>query len=653
MQKDKARFDLARQLHLSGKIEEAQKIYAELCKKYKHNHILFYLLGTTFLQIKKYDQAIFNLEKSININSNYPDSYNNLGVSLAETKKYSEAIEKYNKAIVIKNDYIDAYLNRGISLNKLKKYNEAIKDFNLVIKYQPENIKAYNNLGNVFKNLNKLNDAINEYDKAIKINENFLEAISNKADTLESQKKFDKALIELNKINSKNPNFLGLYQKIISNKMSIFNWDSFDTNTNLLKEKILNKEITITPLFIYYLFDDPKLQKINSVNFIKNEFKNYKKITLNKKNKLNKKIKIGYFCGDFHNHPVLHIMSGIFKNHNKNNFEIYAFSHGPNKKDNIWRNDVMECFKKFHDINEMTDYDIVKLVNSENIDIAVNLTGLTENAKTSIFYNRVAPIQINYLGFTGTIGLESIDYIIADEITIPKDQKKYYTEKVCYLPTCYIPHADNIEIKYSNEKFSRSDFGLPENKIVFCAFHNPHKINPQIFDCWVNIIKKVEDSVLWIKSEDEKAKDNLINEAKKRGLDPKRVIFAKGTSNINEHIERLKLADILLDTYPYASHSTIYDYFKAYLPAVIRQGNSFPSRVASSIYSSVGLSELVAKSNLDYEKIAVDLASNKTKLLKVRNKIKTEIKNNYVFDAKKYTANLENIYSEIVEKKIN
>ena len=121
---------------------------------------------------------------------------------------------------------------------------------------------------------------------------------------------------------------------------------------------------------------------------------------------MNKKIKIGYFCGDFHNHPVLHIMSGIFKNHNKNNFEIYAFSHGPNKKDNIWRNDVMECFKKFHDINEMTDYDIVKLVNSENIDIAVNLTGLTENAKTSIFYNRVAPIQINYLGFTGTIGLE-------------------------------------------------------------------------------------------------------------------------------------------------------------------------------------------------------------------------------------------------------
>lgn len=653
MQEDRNKFNLAKQLHLSGKIDEAQKIYTDLCKKYKENHILFYLLGTTYLQIKKYDQAIINLEKSISINSNYADSYNNLGVSFAETKRYSEAIQMYNNAIVIKNNYIDAYLNRGISLNKLKKYNEAIRDFNLVIKYQPKNIKAYNNLGNVFKNLNKLNDAINEYDKAIQINQNFLEAISNKADALENQKKFDKALIELNKIYSKNPDFLGLNQKIISNKMSIFDWSSFDINTNSLKEKILKKEITIDPLFIYYLFDDPKLQKINSVNFIKNEFKNYKKITLNKKRKLNKKIKIGYFCGDFHNHPVLHIMSRIFKNHNENNFEIYAFSHGPNKKDNIWRNDVIKYFKKFHDINEMTDYDIVKLVNSENIDVAVNLTGLTENAKTSIFYNRVAPIQINYLGFTGTIGLESIDYIIADEITIPENQKKYYIEKVCYLPTCYIPYAENIEIKYLDKKFSRSDFGLPQDKTVFCAFHNPHKINPQIFDCWVNIMKKVEDSVLWIKTEDGKAKDNLINEAKKRGLDPKRIIFAKGTSNINEHIERLKLADILLDTYPYASHSTIYDYFKAFLPAVIREGNSFPSRVASSIYSSVGLSELVAKNNLDYEKIAVELAINKEKLFKLRNKIKTEIKNNYVFDAKKFTTNLENLYFEIIKKKIN
>ena len=653
MTEDKENFNLGRQLHLSGKIKEAQKIYSNLCKRHKENHILFYLLGTTFLQLKNYKQAIFNLKKSLTLNDKYSDTYNNLGVALAETEKYSEAIENYNKAINLKNDYIDAYLNRGISLNKLKRYKEATSDFNLVIKHKPENIKAYNNLGNVYKNLSKFNEAVNSYNKAISINKNFLEAISNKADALQSQKKFDEALIELNKIYSKNPKFLNLKYKIISNKMSIFDWDTFDNITNSIKDEILKKEIIFDPLFIYYLFDDPELHQINSENFINNEFKNYEKIIFNKKRKLNKKIKIGYFCGDYHDHPVLHIMSNIFKNHNKDNFEIYAFSHGINKKNNIWLEDVFQSFKKFYDINEMTDDDIVKLVNIENIDIAVNLTGLTERSRTSIFYNKIAPIQINYLGFPGTIGLKLMDYIIADKIVIPENQKKYYTEKVCYLPSCYIPNANNIAIKDKNKNFSRAEFGLPQNEIVFCAFHNPHKINPAIFDCWMNIIKKIEGSVIWIKSDTEKGKNNLINEAKKRGVNSKRIIFTKGISNINDHIQRLKLADIFLDTYPYASHSTIYDYFRAYLPAIVREGNSFPSRVASSIYNNVGLSELVAKNNLDYEKIAVNLANNKTKLLNLRNKIKTEIKNNYVFDSKKFTVDLENIYSEIIRKKIN
>jgi len=651
VQKDKEKFNLARKLHLSGKVEEAQKIYINLCKKYDTHHILFYLLGTTFLQIKKYDKAIINLEKSISLNPNFPDTYNNLGVALAENKKYSEALQNYNKAINLKNDFMDAYLNRGISLNNLKKYNEAINDLNLVIKFQPENIKAYNNLGNIFKNLKKYNEAIKEYDKAINLNENFLEAISNKADALESLEKFDEALIELNKINNQNANFIGLDQKIISNKMFIFDWTNFNEITKSIKNKILKKEINIDPLFIYYLFDDSNLQKINSQSFINNQFKNYEKINFNKKDIKNEKVKIGYFCGDFHNHPVLHIMSEIFKYHDKSKFELYAFSHGPKKKNNVWKNAITKYFKKFHDIFDISDEEVIKLANKENIDIAVNLTGLTEHSRTSIFYNRVAPIQINYLGYTGTIGLKSMDYIIADKKVIPEDHKKHYFEKVCYLPECYIPHTNNVEFKISEKKnFLRSDFNLPENKIVFCAFHNPQKVNPEIFDSWANILKKTDESVLWVKSNNEIAKRNMLYEAKKRTLDTKRIIFAKGMANINDHIERLKLADIFLDTYPYASHSTIYDYFKAYLPAVIREGNSFPSRVGSSIYSTAGLSELIAKSSLDYEKIAIDLANDKSKLLKFRNKIKNEVKNSYLFDSSKFTNNLENLYLKIIRK---
>ena len=651
MQNDNDKFVLAKQLHLKGKIKEAQKIYINLSKKYKQNHTLYHSIGTTFLQLKNYHEAIVNLEKSISLNSNLPDSHNNLGIALAEIKNYSEALNCYNKAILLKDNYVDAYLNRGISNNKLRNYYNAIKDFNFVIKAQPNNIKAYNNLGNVFKNLQKYDEAIEQYNKAININEFYLEAISNKGDTLFSQNKFDEALIEYKNIYSKKPEFLGLYQKIINTKMIIFDWENYYEFADSFKKKILKKEIFVDTLYVFYLFDDPKLHKITTENYINNKFKDYKKIDLKRKNIKNKKIKIGYFSGDFHNHPVLHLMTNIYKYHNKTNFELYAFSHGPRSKNNIWKDSIINYFKKFYDIYGMSDEEVIRLVNDENIDIAVNLSGLTDHSRTSIFFNRVAPIQVNYLGYLGTIGLKSMDYIICDKIVIPENQKKNYTEEVSYLPKCYIPCSNNIMLKNSGKKFSRSDFNLPENLIVFCAFHNPRKINPAIFDVWINILKKTGDSVLWIKSDNKVAEKNLLNEVTKRGINKKRIIFTKEVENINDHIEKLRLADIFLDTYPYNSHSTIYDYFKAGLPAIVRNGSSFPSRGASTIYSSMGLTELIAKDDLDYSNIAIDLANNKSKIKKIKTKIKNGMKNNYIFDSEKFTQDLEKLYLEMYNKR--
>jgi predicted O-linked N-acetylglucosamine transferase (SPINDLY family) len=647
MSVDEEKFNIARQLHSSGRIRESQKIYLYLSKIYKKNHTLFYLIGTTFLQLKKFDKAIDNFNTSINLNSNFPEAHNNLGIALAEKEKYLEALVSYNKAIKIKNDYIDAYINRGVSLNKLEKFEDAINDFNFVIKIQPLNPKAHNNLGNVFKKLKNYDEAISSYNKAININQNYLEAISNKADILNLQKKYENALLELNKIYNQNPGFHNLLQNIIENKMSIFDWENFDYLKKLIKKKILENKIFIDPLFIYYLFDNPGLQKNNVNNFINDKFKNFSKTNLKRNKTKNDKIKIGYFSGDFYDHPVLHIMTNIFKNHDKFNFEIYAFSHTPIKKNNHWKELVVGYFKKFYEISNMSDENIFRLVEKEKIDIAIDLSGLTKYSRTSIFYNRVAPIQVSYLGYPGTMGLKSMDYIIADSIVIPKVDQKHYLEKVTYLPRCYIPSSNELLSKNSNKKFSRSDLNLPEREIVFCAFHNPHKINPEIFNVWVKILKRTKKSVLWIKSNNKTAKKNLRYQAEESGLNPERIVFAEHISNRSDHIERLKLADIFLDSYPYNSHSTIYDYLKANLPMIIREGASFPSRVGSSVYSSINLKELVAKNNFDYENIAVDLANNKSKLIKLKNKIQNQIKDNYLFDGKKFTEDLEKVYLKI------
>ena len=649
MNTNEEQFKIAKQLHLSGKIKEAQKIYFKLLKTYKENHLLFYFIGTTFLQLKKYNEAINNFEKSIKYNSIFAETYNNLGIALAEKKKYSFALNNYNKAISLKADYIDAYLNRGISLGKLKKYKEAIRDFYFVIDSDPYNSKAFNSLGNVLKELEKYDQAIASYEKAVKVDSNYLEAISNKANVLESQKKFKDSLSLLNKIYKKNSNFLGLLQRIITNKMSIFEWEEFDELKETIKNKLLTNEIILDPLIIYYLFDDLKIQSNNSRNYIKNQFKDYDKINfLIKKNK-NKKIKIGYFSGDFHNHPVMHIMTDIFKNHDKKNFEIYAFSLGPEKKNNIWRKAVINYFKKFYQVYDMSDEEIINLTKNNQLDIAVDLTGLTKYSRNNLFYNRVAPIQINYLGFPGTSGLNSMDYILADKNVVKKNEEKYFTEKVYYLPDCYMPSINDVSRRSSIKICMRSEFGLPKNKIVFCAFHNPLKINPEIFTVWMNILKSTKDSVIWIKADDEKAIKNLKKEAEKREINSDRIIFTGGIDNINDHLKRLKLADIFLDAYPYNSHSTVYDYLAADLPMIIMEGCSFPSRVASSIYSSIGLSELVAKSYLDYENIAINLANDKSKLLKIKDKIKIQMNKSYLFDLKEFTLNLENIYYKLLK----
>jgi len=513
MKNSEERFNLAKKLHLSGEIKKSQKLYLELIQNDKENYELFFLIGTTYLQLKEYTEAISNFNISIKLNPTYPNSYNNKGIALAEKQNYSEAILNYDKAIKLKKDYFDAYLNKGISLHRLKKYDQAIKYFGLLKQIRPSEPIIYNNLGNIYKTLKRYEEAIAAYDQAIKINKDYLEAMINKSDVFHSQKNYEQALIILNQIFKINPNFAGLLQRTISNKMYICDWSDFNKVKNLIKKEIIEKDVAIDPLFIHYLFDDPELHKLNSIKFVENEFKNVSKIISNKKKIKNKKIKIGYFSGDFHNHPVLHIMTNIFKNHDKSIFELYAFSHGPEKKNNIWRENVRQYFKEFYIINKMSDDEVIKLSEEINIDIAVNLTGLTKYARTGIFFKRVAPIQVNYLGYPGTIGLDTIDFIIGDKKIIPENYKKYYTEKVEYLPECYIPSSNDVTLKNSSKKFTRGEFNLPEDSIVFCAFHNPLKINPELFEVWVNILKKAKNSVLWIKTNNKSLENNLKKEA--------------------------------------------------------------------------------------------------------------------------------------------
>lgn len=650
MNKEKENLVLAKNFHASGKIIDAQNLYKKLLKKDNKNYELFFLLGTTFLQQKKFNEAIENFDIAIKLNPNFPNSYNNKGIALSEKKNDKEAILNYDKAIKLKENYFDAYLNKGISLNRTEKFFDAINNFSFLLRVDPLNSKVYNNLGNVYKNLRKYDEALNSYDKALKLNKNFLEALINKADVLTSIKNYEESLVILNKASSLSPDIDALNEKILSNKMQICEWSNYEKILNIIKNKISKKNFFVSPLFVYYLFDEPIINKLNIENYISKKHINENKY-IKKNIKEKRKIKIGYFSGDFRNHPVIHTMYDVFKKHNSSVFEIYAFSHGPKILNDIYEKEIKQYFKNYFIINKMKDEEVFELAKKINLDIAVDLTGATINSRTEIFLKRVAPIQINYLGFPGTSGIKNMDYIISDKVVIPENQRKNYTEEVIYIPKCFIPCSNNLLLKKDRKKFLRSEFKLPEKKIIFCAFHNPFKINPELFDAWMNILKKVENSVLWIKSSNVTMEKNLRSIAKNYLIDINRIIFTGNLADVNDHISRLELADIFLDAYPYNSHSSTYDCIRAKLPMVLWEGNTFSSRVASSIYSSINLYELIGKNKIEYQNIAITLAQDKEKLIKMRQKLINNSVQLRLFNNDDFTKNLENIYQEIFEKK--
>jgi len=310
---------------------------------------------------------------------------------------------------------------------------------------------------------------------------------------------------------------------------------------------------------------------------------------------------------------------------------------------------IKKSFDKFFYCGNDTNKKIIYLARQSQIDIAVDLKGYINNNRFSIFENKCAPIQINYLGYPGTTGSLNMDYIIADRNLISKSEEKYYTEKIIYLPNSYQPN-DNTKIT-PFKKILKSDFNLPENKIILCSFNNTYKITQEIFDIWIRILQKNPNTVLWLLSNSEIFEKNILNYACSRNIDSSRIIYAKPTNNI-DHMERLRLADLFLDSYPCCGHTTASDALWVGLPLITIKGKTFASRVASSLLNNIGLDEMITSSLDEYYYLACDLISNEDRLFSIKNKLKENKLKKSLFNSEEYARDLERAYIEVYENKL-
>jgi predicted O-linked N-acetylglucosamine transferase (SPINDLY family) len=599
-------------------------------------------LGTAYARIGNINEALMYYEKCLKIRTNSHQLYFNIGRILDSLHRHEEAIDHYDRALQLSPNYAEAWLNKGINLADLNRYKEAINHYCKALEIKPNYAEAWYNKGNALKDLGRFKDSITCYENAIKYKPNFSEAWFNKGNAFKELKLFQDAISDFKQTLILEPSTIWAFGEFIHLKMQTCSWDNFNKNLNKIIDDINQNKKVIEPFALHSLIDDPLLQKKCAEIYSKENYQINFEDYLITKNYNNKKIKIAYFSADFRNHPVSFLTAELFELHDKGLIELIGFSFGPDDKSDI-RTRIYNSFDQFIDVSNISDFEVVKLGREINIDIAIDLGGFTSKNRAGIFAFRVAPIQVVYLGFLGTMGSTFMDYIIADNVLIPENFQQFYSEKIIYLPSY---QANDRKRLISEKKFTRDEFGLPKDGFVFCCFNNNYKILPSTFDSWMRILKAVDNSVLFLYAENNISKNNLINEALIRGVSSHRLIFC-GHLSIDDYRARYQVCDLFLDTYPYNAGTTASDALWSGLPVITLMGNSFPSRMAASLLNAVGLKNLITTSHNDYTELAIKLATTPQILADIR---KTLIKNRDslpLFDTTNFVKNLELAYQKV------
>jgi protein O-GlcNAc transferase len=605
--------------------------------------------GTVLQELKRLGDAVASYDQAIALKPDYAEAFYNRGTALKELAQLDGAVASYDRAIALKPDDADSFNNRGNALQKLKRLDDALASYDRAIALKPDYVEALNNRGTVLQALKRLDDALGSYDQAIELKPDDAEAFNNRGTVLQELKRLDDALVCYDKAIALNPGYKFLLGIKLHTQMHLCDWSNLTSQLEMLEESI-EKDQMVTPSFpLLGLVDKPEVQWKASRIYANEKHPELGFLGGIKSRPADGKIRIGYYSADFHNHATSFLMAGLFESHDSQKFELYGFSFGPDKQDGM-RHRVASAFDHFMDVNLRTDRDVAQISRDLGIDIAVDLKGFTQDARMGIFAEQCAPIQINFLGYPGTLAAPYFDYIVADKTVISQESQSYFTEKIVYLPHSYQVNDSKREI--SPMRFTRQALGLPENGFVFCCFNNNYKILPETFDVWMRLLKAVHTSVLWLLEDNPTAAKNLRKEAENRGVDSARLIFAP-RMQLADHLARHRVADLFIDTLPCNAHTTASDALWAGLPVLTQMGQSFAARVSASLLQAMDLPELITKTKEEYEARAIELASDPVLLAEIKNKVAQNRQTSPLFNSQLYARHLEAAYSEIYRRHLN
>ncbi len=585
------------------------------------------------LALGRHAEALAGLDRVIALKPGYIEGHCSRAVALKALGRQGDALTALDRTLALNGNFIPALNLRSEVLRELGALQASLADCDRCLAFNPNQATAQNNRGNTLLLMGRLDEALVALNRAVALDPRLDAAICNRGSVLRNMNRMDEALADMERALALAPDFGQIASECFYLRSLLCDWRSHNADVQDLIRRAREGQL-LTPWEVIVALDDADIQLQ-----VARRFAGPAVARLPGKAVPHPRLRIAYLSPDFRDHPTGHQMVELIERHNKERFETFGICL-QSVPDDSARLRLKAAFDHFVETGSRSDAEIARLVQTLKIDIAVDLAGYVGMGRTKALSAHPAPIAVNYFGYPGTLGTDSIDYIITDPMVTPSGSEAFFSENIVRLPDCYYPADTTIQ---RGATPSRAEAGLPDG-FVYCCFNNTYKITPEMFDIWMRLVQRIDGSVLWLFAEHESARRNLRAEAEVRGVAGERLVFASRVDH-QSHLARLPLADLFLDTLPCNAHTTANNALWAGLPLVTCMGRSFAARVAGSMLHAAGVSELIAADLHEYKALALDLARSPQRLLAVREKLRRNRTAAPLFNTARLCRHLEEAYT--------
>lgn len=596
--------------------------------------------GNVLRALGRHQRAMASYDEAVRYQPFHGAALANKSAILMELERHEEARAAAREAIVRDPRQVEALINCGVAAQNLGRLTEAVAAYDAALQVSPRLVAAFRNRGAALRDLGRHAEALASFDQLLEVKPDDADALYERGGLLRSLGRLSEALASFEKALAADPGHALALGSAAFAALNLCDWARVAQLRDVIERRVVEDGLVVSPFILLGLSESPAVQQAAAANFART-LRSPALLPRRRAAYRSDKIRIAFLSADFRDHPVGHLVVDLIETLDRGRFEVDGVCFGSDDGSDV-RARLVEAFDQFHIIGSEPDQVAARRLDALELDIAIDLTGYTAHCRPAILAARVAPVQVNYLGYSATMGADFIDYIVADQIVLPFEEQKHVTEKIVHLPDCYLVNGPHRVA--AAETPSREAAGLPPSGFVFCSFNNSFKISQPVFEVWMRLLGQVENSVLWLRILNEAAREVLRRAATARGVDPTRLIFAEKVA-LPDHFARHRVADLFLDTLPYNAHSTASDALWMGLPVLTCKGGTFAGRVGASLLTAAGLPDLVTSDLSGYEALALRLAHEPDVLADCRRRLEEQKATARLFDIKRFTRHLEDALS--------